>query len=87
VDYIPETSSSIILLSGDSGHGFKMFPIVGSWVTDLLSATDAKQSVARWRWKQPSPNAGKADWGGDVSWRLGQSKEFISILPPKSAKL
>ncbi|KAJ5657437.1 FAD dependent oxidoreductase [Penicillium longicatenatum] len=87
VDYIPETSSSIILLSGDSGHGFKMFPIVGSWVTDLLSATDAKQSVARWRWKQPSPNAGKADWGGDVSWRLGQSKEFHSILPPKSSKL
>lgn len=87
VDYVPDMSSSLILMSGDSGHGFKMFPIVGSWITDMLEAKDGKQPVARWRWKQPSSGAKKADWGGDVSWRLGQSKEFVEILPPKASKL
>ncbi|KAJ5720009.1 FAD dependent oxidoreductase [Penicillium malachiteum] len=87
VDYIPNMAESIILLSGDSGHGFKMFPIVGSFITDLLESPDNRQSITRWRWKQPSSDAGKEDWGGDVSWRLGQSKEFASILPSKASKL
>lgn len=86
VDYVPNKSDSIILFSGDSGHGFKMFPIVGSFITDLLEAPDNVQPVARWRWKQPKPE-GKGDWGGDVSWRLGQSKELSDILPPKPSKL
>lgn len=87
VDYIPNMSSSIIILSGDSGHGFKMFPIVGSFVTDLLEASDNQQSVARWRWKQSDPKRGKAGWGGEVSWRVGKSKELSEILPPKASKL
>lgn len=87
VDYLPNMSCSIIVLSGDSGHGFKMFPIVGSFVTDLLEAADDKQSVARWRWKESDPDAGKGDWGGDVSWRLGESKELSAIMPPKASKL
>ncbi|KAJ5699072.1 FAD dependent oxidoreductase [Penicillium macrosclerotiorum] len=88
VDYIPNMESSVILMSGDSGHGFKMFPIVGSFITDLLEAPDNKQPVSRWRWKHPNPAAGKAaDWGGEVSWRLGQSKELSSILPSRASKL
>lgn len=87
VDYIPGMSSSIILLSGDSGHGFKMFPVVGSFITDLLEAPSGQQPVKRWRWKQSDINAARADWGGDVSWRLGQSKELSEILPPKASKL
>jgi sarcosine oxidase/L-pipecolate oxidase len=87
VDYLPNTSSSIIVFSGDSGHGFKMFPIVGSFITDLLEAADGKQPVTRWRWKDSDPNSGKADWGGDVSWRLGESKELSAIMPLKASKL
>ncbi|KAJ5166156.1 FAD dependent oxidoreductase [Penicillium canariense] len=86
IDYVPDMGSSLMLLSGDSGHGFKMFPIVGSWVTDLLEASDDKQSLVRWRWKQPNAKAGQ-DWGGDVSWRLGASKELSSIMPRKASKL
>lgn len=85
VDYIPNLSSSVILLSGDSGHGFKMFPIVGSFITDLLEAPGNKQPIARWRWKNADGSGG--NWGGDVSWRLGQSKELSEILPPKASKL
>lgn len=86
IDYVPDLSSSLMLLSGDSGHLFKMFPIAGSWVTNLLESPDNKQALARWRWKQPDPKAGK-DWGGDVSWRLGESKELSAIMPRKASKL
>ncbi|KAE8353458.1 FAD dependent oxidoreductase [Aspergillus coremiiformis] len=82
IDYVPNTASSVILLSGDSGHGFKMFPLVGRWVKDLLEAPDAQQPVARWRWKQPT--SGEAKWGGDVSWRLGATREFRDVKPGQS---
>ncbi|KAJ5092579.1 hypothetical protein NUU61_007449 [Penicillium alfredii] len=87
VDYVPQTESSIVLLSGDSGHGFKMFPIVGSWVTNLLEGPGRQQSIARWRWKGPQKSEEKADWGGAVSWRLGESKELRDILPARASKL
>ncbi|KAF7595993.1 hypothetical protein BBP40_003772 [Aspergillus hancockii] len=81
IDYVPNTASSVVLLSGDSGHGFKMFPIVGSWVKDLLQAPDQQQAIARWRWKQPKPTDAKGEWGDDVSWRIGATKEFRDIEP------
>ncbi|KAJ3512637.1 hypothetical protein NM208_g15297 [Fusarium decemcellulare] len=83
IDYVPNTSSSVIMLSGDSGHGFKMFPIFGEWVRDLLLASDGKQPVPRWRWKTPSKDD-KGDWGGAVSWRLGNSQEFVDLKPSQS---
>ncbi|KAL1623554.1 hypothetical protein SLS56_008258 [Neofusicoccum ribis] len=87
IDYVPGTGSSVVLLSGDSGHGFKMFPIVGEWVRDLLQAPDGRQPVARWRWKDPEPEEKGANWGGDVSWRLGESKEFEEIRPSPKSKI
>ncbi|KAJ5131032.1 FAD dependent oxidoreductase [Penicillium bovifimosum] len=85
IDYVPETSSSVVILSGDSGHGFKMFPIFGSWVFGLIQA--GRQSEARWRWKYSNSDKEKENWGGDVSWRIGESKELSEIRPGVSAKL
>jgi sarcosine oxidase/L-pipecolate oxidase len=87
VDYVPQSSSSVILMSGDSGHGFKMFPIVGSFIVDLLNAPENQQTVARWRWKYPNPDSGKSNWGGDVSWRLGETKELSEVAPRRMSKL
>lgn len=85
IDYVPDTANSVVLLSGDSGHGFKMFPIIGKWVKELLAAQDCKQSVARWRWKGRTEGG---NWGDKVSWRLGASEEFRDINPtPAKAKL
>ncbi|KAK9424125.1 putative FAD dependent oxidoreductase [Seiridium unicorne] len=81
VDYVPECSNSVVLLSGDSGHGFKMFPIVGKWTTALL-ASPGGQSNPRWRWKSPKPKTG-GDWGSDVSWRIGNTTEFRDIKRSK----
>ncbi|KAL4807227.1 FAD dependent oxidoreductase [Aspergillus unguis] len=79
IDYVPGSKNSVVVLSGDSGHGFKMFPIVGEWVRDLLKGDS--QDVKRWRWKGQEK---KENWGGDVSWRLGESRELRDVLPGKT---
>ena len=84
VDYVPGTSESVLLMSGDSGHGLKFFPIVGHWVTDMLVSPGGKQPVANFRWKKPGKNG---SWGGDVSWRLGETVEFRDLENPKGARL
>lgn len=87
IDYVPNTSSSVLFLSGDSGHGFKFFPIFGGFVKDLLQSEKVEQPEARWRWKNPKTDEGKGDWGGAVSWRLGNSTELVDIQPVGQTKL
>ena len=36
IDSVPNPEKSRVVLSGDSGHGFKMMPSFGKWVVDLL---------------------------------------------------
>ncbi|KAL4880775.1 FAD dependent oxidoreductase [Aspergillus karnatakaensis] len=81
IDYVPGTGGSVVLLSGDSGHGFKMFPVFGEWVRDLLADESKTQKIARWRWKDVKAEEDKGNWGGDVSWRLGESREFRDVVP------
>ncbi|CAG7942838.1 unnamed protein product [Penicillium salamii] len=45
VDFVPQESSSVILLSGDPRQGSKLFSLVGSLVLDLLGATSDQQAV------------------------------------------
>lgn len=79
VDYVPETSSTVMILSGDSGHGFKMFPIVGQWVENLLNEANGKQSIARWRWRIPKSKAKGESFQEDISWRIGDVRELCDI--------
>lgn len=72
-----ESGNSLIVLSGDSGHGFKMMPIVGEWVFKLLK--DGKQSLSRWRCRQSQGKGGK-EWGDDVSWRIGVTGEIREVI-------
>lgn len=85
VDYVPGSVDSVVLLSGDSGHGFKMFPIVGKWITDLL-ASPSGQTTTRWRWKTPKAKT-EGDWGSAVSWRIGETTEFKDIKRSRESKL
>jgi sarcosine oxidase/L-pipecolate oxidase len=89
VDYVPQTSLSVILLSGDSGHGFKMFPIVGRWVASLLNESAGTQSIKRWRWRISKPQVKGENFDDDVSWRIGDVRELRDIQEgaPVSAKL
>lgn len=50
IDFVPE-KQGLMVVSGDSGHGFKMLPVVGGWVLEAIQA--GKQSIDRWKWKTP----------------------------------
>jgi hypothetical protein len=73
VDYVPDTSSSVMILSGDSGHGFKMFPIVGRWVDSLLNSKDGKPSISRWRWRVPKAKPEGESFHDVTVWALPES--------------
>jgi sarcosine oxidase/L-pipecolate oxidase len=79
IDYVPGTDKSLIVLSGDSGHGFKMMPIFGKWVVELLE--NGSQKLARWQWRDT--NTASSAWGDDVSWRIGQSRGLSELIKEK----
>ncbi|KAI9150795.1 L-saccharopine oxidase [Paramyrothecium foliicola] len=81
VDYVPGASDSVLVLSGDSGHGFKMFPLVGKWTKALIESANG-QINTRWQWKVPNTQAG-GDWGNSVSWRVGNTTEYRDIKVAK----
>ncbi|OIW28288.1 FAD dependent oxidoreductase [Coniochaeta ligniaria NRRL 30616] len=66
IDVVPG-KRNLIVASGDSGHAFKMLPVVGDWVRDVLEK--GVQDVVRWRWKEQS---GK----GEASWRVGMTMDL-----------
>ncbi|KAK3309272.1 FAD dependent oxidoreductase [Chaetomium strumarium] len=70
IDFVPG-KTGVMVVSGDSGHAYKMLPVVGSWVKDVLEG--GSQDIPRWRWK-----AGQ-DAGGDVSWRVGESVDIKDV--------
>jgi sarcosine oxidase / L-pipecolate oxidase len=72
IDYVPGWNN-LILAGGDSGHAFKMFPIFGKWVVDVLES--GKQSIDRWKWKDVDPN----DLAEDISWRVGLIRDIKQV--------
>ncbi|WYZ36877.1 hypothetical protein EsH8_II_000383 [Colletotrichum jinshuiense] len=86
IDYVPKSSSSVILMSGDSGHAGKLIPLIGDWVKNLLESADNQQPIQRWRWKEPKSKEGEK-WGDAVSWRLGNTMEFAEIRKARESKL
>ncbi|CAO2658033.1 Nn.00g072930.m01.CDS01 [Neocucurbitaria sp. VM-36] len=68
IDYVPGYEG-LVLAGGDSGHAFKMFPIFGEWVVDLVEAHAQKEK--RWRWK-----AEESDGKESIDWRVGTVKDI-----------
>ncbi|KAK5108527.1 hypothetical protein LTR62_008267 [Meristemomyces frigidus] len=83
VDYVPNTDNSLICLSGDSGHGFKMMPVFGKWVVQLLG--EGRQTEQRWQWRASTGT--DANWGNSVSWRIGEGAELSDLIEAKSKLL
>ncbi|KAH7029537.1 FAD dependent oxidoreductase [Microdochium trichocladiopsis] len=74
IDYVPNTDNSLVVLSGDSGHGFKMLPIFGDFVQTLLEI--GRQAEPKWQWKGSKSKVGSA-------WRAGAGQELVAIVPAK----
>jgi sarcosine oxidase / L-pipecolate oxidase len=73
IDNVPGTDG-LIVVSGDSGHGFKMLPIVGLWVKEVLEY--GSQKVDRWKWKSKTDVA-----AGDVIWRVAVKRDLKDVRP------
>lgn len=57
IDYPPlpcsnasNTNKSLFLATGGSGHGFKFFPILGTYIVDALERNLAPEYAELWRW-------------------------------------
>ena len=79
IDFVPGTDDSLVVLSGDSGHGFKMMPVFGKWVVGLLE--NKRQRLPRWQWR--STDLRGRDWGRSISWRIGKSGELRDLMNDK----
>jgi sarcosine oxidase/L-pipecolate oxidase len=79
IDFVPHTDKSLIVLSGDSGHGFKMMPIFGKWVKELLES--GEQGRTLWRWREEDLRG--QNWGDAVSWRIGSARELSELINEK----
>ncbi|KAF9880962.1 sarcosine oxidase [Colletotrichum karsti] len=81
IDFVPGTSNSVVVLGGDSGHGFKMMPVFGKWVKQLLETS--KQELPRWQWRTPKNK--DDNWGDAVSWRVGTVREMKDLIAENEA--
>ncbi|GKT55877.1 sarcosine oxidase [Colletotrichum tofieldiae] len=70
IDSVPG-KQDLFVATGDSGHGFKMLPVVGGWVKNLIEKRS--QEIPRWRWKEGS------DAGQNVSWRAGEVLDLKDV--------
>ncbi|KAI0165747.1 FAD dependent oxidoreductase [Xylariaceae sp. FL1272] len=50
----------LFVATGDSGHGFKMMPVVGRWIQNLIET--GHQNEPNWRWKANTDATGWVDW-------------------------
>ncbi|WDK13242.1 FAD dependent oxidoreductase [Colletotrichum graminicola] len=70
IDAVPGRKG-LFVATGDSGHGFKMLPVVGEWIKDLIEK--GSQELPRWSWKEGS------DAGQNVSWRAGEVLDLKNL--------
>ncbi|KAI5299220.1 hypothetical protein KEM55_002439 [Ascosphaera atra] len=64
---------SLMMVGGDSGHAFKMLPVVGKWAVEMLE--NGEQKINRWKWKTH-----RRDGSTNVSWRVGDVKDIKESL-------
>ena len=81
IDFVPGSDGSLVALGGDSGHGFKIIPIFGKWVADLIEV--GRQNEKRWQWRNSDGNRSK--WGESVSWRVGEGAELRDLVEQKDS--
>lgn len=97
IDFAPSRvagGQSLAIATGDSGHGFKMLPIMGDLIREVLER--GEQELDRWRWAtherihSESVQRQVADGGGESgglhgvrNWRNGAGKALSDLARAK----
>lgn len=69
IDFHPQYKN-LFLVTADSGHAFKMLPVIGKWVLQKVEGTLPLERGERWKWFDEN-EARSTDDIETVSWRLG----------------
>jgi glycine/D-amino acid oxidase-like deaminating enzyme len=85
----------LVLATGDSGHAFKVLPVIGRYDADLVEGKSLDAMLRHaWRWR-PEEGTRERRWGGDgqtrdlkdmAGWRAEDEREEDSHQP-KQMKL
>ncbi|KXJ90184.1 FAD dependent oxidoreductase [Microdochium bolleyi] len=81
IDYVPGSGGSLVVTTGDSGHGFKMLPVFGGFVRKLLES--GGQDVEKWRWKDGSGGGASGELNGVKNWRNGGGRDLADVARAK----
>jgi len=92
IDFAPEAvagGQSLVIATGDSGHGFKMLPIMGGIIRDVLEK--GQQGLDRWRWTTHEKHhsnsiqsqAAESGLHGVRNWRNGAGKALSDLVRAK----
>jgi sarcosine oxidase/L-pipecolate oxidase len=75
IDFPPDTKG-LLVVTGDSGHSFKMLPLIGKIVRRTME--EGRQREKRWLWREA-----KQDKDAVVSWRVGAAADLKDVFPAK----
>lgn len=67
---------SLVVASGDSGHGFMHIPSIGGFIADCLEEKLDNKFANSWRWR---PETAKEFWGDDTLNRWGAGHKMLDL--------
>ncbi|KAH8647361.1 FAD dependent oxidoreductase [Xylariales sp. PMI_506] len=67
---------SLVVASGDSGHGFMHIPSIGGFISDCLEGTLDPRFARSWRWR---PETAQGFWGDDTLNRWGAGNKVLDL--------
>ncbi|KAI9041582.1 NAD(P)/FAD-dependent oxidoreductase [Aspergillus affinis] len=81
IDYDPR-AAGLFLATGDSGHAFKIFPIIGEKVVDAIEGNLESELRELWKWKSDAPSTFQ---GTNDGTRGGRRDMILDVGAHKSA--
>ena len=72
IDFHPDCAH-LFLAIGDSGHGFKVFPVIGEKIVDAIDGTLDQELQHLWRWRSDARSNFRGTDDGTRGGRRGMT--------------
>ncbi|KAH9892190.1 FAD dependent oxidoreductase [Xylariomycetidae sp. FL2044] len=80
ITYHPK-HASLVVASGDSGHGFMHIPTIGAFIADCMEGTLDPRFARSWRWR---PETATGYWGDRTLNRWGAGNKMLDLKETES---